>query len=91
MKRRWHVDAIARLVEAEVATTSPRTARRLRRELAAVAFDLDPVLAREVGALELVERCRDDHLASLDADEGLLVLGISWEEIVARVDWYARA
>ena len=91
MKRRRHVDAIARLVAQEVGRTPPRTARRLRRELAAVAFDLDPVLAREVGALELVERCRDDHLASLDADDGLLVLGISWEEIVARLDGHVRS
>ena len=91
MKRRRHVDAIARRVAEEVARTPPRTSRRLRRELAAVAFDLDPVLAREVGALELVERCRDDHLASLDADDGLLVLGISWEEIVARLDGYVRS
>lgn len=67
----------------------PRTARRLQRELAAVAFELDAVLAREVGALELVERCRNEHLASLDADEGLLVLGIAWEEVVARVDGFA--
>ena len=91
MKRRRHVDAIARLVAEKVGRTPPRTARRLRRELAAVAFDLDPVLAREVGALELVERCRDDHLATLDADDGLVVLGISWEEIVARVDGYVRS
>ena len=89
MKRRKHVDAIAELVAEAVGTTPPRTARRLRRELAAVAFELDPMLAREVGALELVERCRDEHLASLDADEGLLVLGIPWEEIVTRVASYA--
>ena len=89
MKRRKHVVAIAELVSAAVGTTPPRTARRLRRELAAVAFELDPMLAREVGALELVERCRDEHLASLDADDGLLVLGIPWEEIVTRVASYA--
>jgi hypothetical protein len=89
VKRRKHVDAIAELVAAEVGTTPPRTARRLRRELAAVAYELDPVLARELGALELVERCRDEHLASLDADDGLLVLGIPWEEIVTRVTTYA--
>jgi hypothetical protein len=91
VKRRRHVDAIARLVAAEVGRNPPRTARRLQRELAAVAFDLDPATARELGTLELVERCRDDHLASLDADDGLLVLGISWEEIVARVDGYVRS
>ena len=89
MRRRRHVEAVARLVAAEVARTPPRTARRLRRELAAVARELDTVLAREVGALELVERCRNEHLASLGADEGLLVLGIGWEEVVARVDGFA--
>jgi hypothetical protein len=88
MKRRGHVDAIAGLVAAEVDRTPPRTARRLRRELAAVALELDPVLARELGALDLVERCRDEHLASLDADAGLLVLRISWQEILARATSY---
>ena len=88
MRRRHHVEAIARLVDEEVARASPRTSRRLRRELAGVAFALDPALARAFGLLELVERCRDEHLASLDADEGLLVLGISWEEVVTRVDGY---
>ena len=89
MKRRKHVEAIAELVAAAVETTPPRTARRLRRELAAVAFEFNPMVARELGALELIERCRDEHLASLDADDGLLVLGISWEEIVARAASWA--
>ena len=65
-----------------------RRARRRGRELAAVAFALDPALARALGTLELVERCRDEHLASLEADDGLLVLGISWEEVVRRADGY---
>lgn len=84
MKRRRHVEALARLVAGEVARASPRTARRRGRELAAVAFALDPALARALGTLELVERCRDEHLASLEADDGLLVLGIPWEEVVRR-------
>ena len=85
MKRRQHVAALARLVAAAVETEPPRTARRLRRELAAVAVELDPVLARELGATALVERCRNEHLSALDADDGLIVLGIGWEEVVARV------
>lgn len=85
MKRRRHVAVLAQLVAATVETQPPRTARRLRRELAAVATDLDPVLARATGAVELIERCRDEHLAALDADDGLLVLGITWEEVVARL------
>jgi hypothetical protein len=83
VKRHRHVLALAQLVAAAVETQPPRTARRLRRELAAVATDLDPMLAREVGAVALVERYRDEHLAALDADDGLLVLGISWEEVIA--------
>jgi hypothetical protein len=88
VKRRRHVEAIARLVAEEVARASPRTARRLGRELAAVAFALDPVHARELGGLALVERCRNGHLASLGADDGLVVLGISWQEVVTRAAGY---
>jgi len=43
-------------------------------------------LARELGVLERVELARDEHLASLDADEGLVALGVGWQEIVAATE-----
>jgi hypothetical protein len=37
------------------------------------------------GVVELVERCRDEHLASLDADDGLAALQVPWSEVAAEV------
>lgn len=36
-------------------------------------------------SIAFVESCRDEHLASLDADDGLAVLGIGWQEVVRRL------
>lgn len=78
MTRRRHLLALAALVEDELAAAPSRFARRVlepRIRWAAETGEADPE------ALEVIERCRDRHLASLDADDGLLVLGLSWREI----------
>jgi hypothetical protein len=38
-------------------------------------------LATQLGVVGLVEACRDEYLASLDADDGLAVLEIGWAEV----------
>jgi hypothetical protein len=84
---RRHSEAIARLIANELEKAPPRTTQRLLRpQVRWVAQELDEVLARDLGVRELVERCRDEHLRSLDADEGLAALGVPWQEIVASAD-----
>jgi hypothetical protein len=73
MTAKRHVRAIAKLVVDQVEGEPRRLARRLG----------DPGLAVALGARTLVEDARTRHLATLDADEGLAVLCISWEEILA--------
>ncbi len=73
MTARRHVSAIAKLV-AEQTDGEPR---RLARRLA------DPGLAVALGTRALIEDARTLHLATLDADAALVVLCISWEEILA--------
>jgi len=59
--------------------------RKLRRShLRCTAEQADDELARELGVLELVEAARDEHLAALDADEGLAALCVPWHEVVAK-------
>ena len=41
--------------------------------------------ARATGVLELVEAARNEHLAGLDADEGLRALIVPWEEVALLV------
>jgi hypothetical protein len=67
-----HHDALARLVADRVG----------RRPLRWVAQRPDISLARDLGVFDEVEACRDLHLATLAADEGLTVLLLPWEEIV---------
>jgi ribosomal protein L40E len=88
-RRRRHLDAICALLERRLASAPEATARRLLRpQLRWVAQLVDDGagddLARRLGIIELVESCRDEHLASLDADDGLAVLEIDWTEVVAR-------
>jgi hypothetical protein len=84
------VDAICTLVEARIDAAPAATARRLLRpQLRWVEQRLETLageeLARSYGVLDLIESCRNERLAALDADEGLTVLGIGWQEIVARL------
>jgi hypothetical protein len=87
VSRRRHVNAIADLVVARLDAAQPRLSRSLLRpQVGWVAQELEEGLARRLGVLDLVERSRDEHLATLDADEGLAALTVSWQEVVLRVD-----
>ena len=86
MTRRKHVDALAEIVERTLdAHAVPRARRLLDVELAwveqaATASFPGKEQRRALRIRRVVETCRDEHLASLDADEGLIALGITWEE-----------
>jgi hypothetical protein len=73
MTTQRHVRAIAKLVAEQIEGEPRRQARRLA----------DPGLAVALGTRALIEDARTLHLATLDADAGLAVLCISWEEILA--------
>ncbi len=84
-----HVDAMCVLLERRLDAAPPVTARRLLRpQLRWVEQQLGEgegvELAQRLGVVELVESCRDEYLASLDADEGLAALQVGWEEVVGR-------
>jgi hypothetical protein len=89
LTHRDHLDAICAVLERRLEAAPPATARRLLRpQLRWVEQQLPDgagiELAERLGVVELVESCRDEHLASLDADDGLAVLQIDWEEVVVR-------
>ena len=87
MTRRKHVDALAGIVERTLdAHAVPRARRLLDVELAWIEHAASESLPgekrpRALRIRRVVETCRDEHLASLDADEGLVALGIPWEEV----------
>ena len=84
--RARHLDAICAALERKLDSAPAATARRLLRpQLRWVAQQLDDDLALRLGVVELVESCRDEHLASLDADDGLAVLQIDWMDVVVHV------
>ncbi|MGZ4333802.1 MAG: hypothetical protein ACXVRJ_05960 [Gaiellaceae bacterium] len=75
---------MARILAAHLEAQPRRVAERLLApQLRSVALRPEEQLARELGVLELVERARDEHLATLDADGGLVALCVPWEEVVA--------
>jgi hypothetical protein len=85
-----HLDAICAALERKLDAAPEATARRLLRpQLRWVAQQLDDGsaddLAHRLGVVELVESCRNEHLASLDADDGLAALQIEWTEVVMHV------
>lgn len=87
MTPRQHAHAISRLASAAL----PAGARP-RRELAGVVTLIDEGLsddaeraARATGVRELIEEARNEHLAGLDADEGLRALLVPWEEVALLV------
>lgn len=83
MKDGGHATAIARLVIRELEKQPPRVVRRLLLpQLRWLATDPNEEQARSLGILNLVEQARDEHLASLDADDGLAALVVTWEEVV---------
>ena len=73
MTARRHARAIAKLVAEQIEGEPRRQARRLA----------DPRLAVALGTRTLIEDARTLHLATLDADDGLAVLCLPWEEILA--------
>jgi hypothetical protein len=91
MTRRKHVHALATLVERALdAQPVPRARRLLEVELAWVERN-DSATGRGVLRVRrVIESCRDRHMMALDADEGLTVLGIGWEEVALAVRRRAR-
>jgi len=89
---RHEVDALARAMLERLEAVQPRSVQRLRvvqvkavaRLLRLGAADAS-ALAAETGVLDLVDECRDGRLRALDADGGLAVLQVEWEEVVLRV------
>jgi hypothetical protein len=84
-----HVDAICVVLDRRLDAAPPVTARRLLRpQLRWVEQQLadgaGTELAQRLGVVELVESCRNEHLSSLDANDGLGALQIDWAEIVVR-------
>jgi hypothetical protein len=79
-------------LEAKLAAAPAVTARRLLRpQLRWVGERPDDFeLAQRLGVVALVEACRDEHLASLGADDGLAVLAIDWREVVEHACERAR-
>jgi hypothetical protein len=89
ISHRQHVEAICVRLESALELEPPVLARRLLRpQLRWVDYQLGSPqaeeLARTLGVLALVEAARNEHLASLDADDGLGALSVDWEEVVAR-------
>jgi hypothetical protein len=90
--RAQHLDAICAALDRKLDSAPAATARRLlRRQLRWVALQLDDDLALRLGVVELVESCRNENLASLDADDGLAVLQIEWAEIVVHASERMRS
>ena len=78
-----HAVAIARHVVRRIEEQPPRLARRLLfPQLGWLAATPDPAQARKLGVLKLVEQARDDHLAKLEADDGLAALLVQWTDVV---------
>jgi hypothetical protein len=87
MRHRDHLDGICIVLEQRLQSAPQVTARRLLRpQLRWVEQQLADgggvELAERLGVVELVESCRNEHLASLDADDGLAALQIDWEDVV---------
>jgi hypothetical protein len=87
-----HAHAIARFAVATHSAAPARGRGRRQRELAGVASLLGDGLpeeaelaARRVGVLELIEAARNEHLAELDADDGLQALAADWRDVALLV------
>jgi ribosomal protein L40E len=84
---RRHAEAIAQLLADDLeAGPAQATRRLLRPQVRWVADNPDERLARDLGILDAIERCRDRHLAVLGPDDGLSALGVSWQEIAVLAD-----
>jgi hypothetical protein len=77
-----HLDALCAALEARLDAAPATLARRLLRpQLRWVEQQLaggcGAELAQRLGVVDLIESCRNEHLATLDADAGLTVLQIA--------------
>jgi hypothetical protein len=87
-----HAHAIARFAVSALSAAPTRGRGRRQRELAGIASLLGDGLpeeaelaARRVGVLELIEAARNEHLAHLDADDGLQALAVDWRDVALLV------
>ena len=87
-----HAHAIARCAVSMLSAAPARGRGRRQRELAGVAAlladglrDEAALAARAVGIRDLIEEARDEHLASLDADDGLQAISVDWAEVALLV------
>ena len=92
MTGKQHAHAIARFAVAAHSAAPTRSRGRRQRELAGIASLLGDGLpeeaelaARRVGVLELIEAARDEHLARLDAEDGLQALLVDWSDVALLV------
>lgn len=92
MTGKQHAHAIARHALAAIEAAPARGRGRRQRELAGVAVLLADALpdeaelaARRAGVLDLVEAARNEHLARLDAEDGLQALLVDWSEVALLV------
>jgi hypothetical protein len=88
---RQEVDALARALLERLDGVDPPSVRRLQlTQLNALArmLQLEAAgaypLAASSGVVALVEECRDGVLREVDADGGLAVLQVEWQEVVLR-------
>jgi hypothetical protein len=75
--------AMAQCVVAMIEAEGPGQRKLRRSHLRCAAEQPDEELARELGVLDLVEAVRNEHLAGLDADDGLAALCVPWQAVVA--------
>jgi hypothetical protein len=87
-----HAHAIARHALTAIESAPARGRGRRQRELAGVAVlladglpDEAELTARRVGVLDLVEAARNEHLARLDAEDGLQALLVDWSDVALLV------
>ena len=92
MTGKQHAHAIARCAVSMLSAAPARGRGRRQRELAGVAAlladglrDEAALAARAVGIRDLIEEARDEHLASLDADDGLQAISVDWGEVALLV------
>ena len=89
--RRELIDSFADLLLTRAGRVEPASLRRLRiaqidhvAKLLRLSSEQAEDRAEVMGVRDIVECCRDEQFASLDADDGLLLLDIDWREVVLR-------
>ena len=92
MTTKQHAHAIARHALTAIEAAPARGRGRRQRELAGVAVlladglpDEAELAARRVGVLDLIETARNEHLARLEAEDGLQALLVEWSEVALLV------